>query len=231
MLVHGVGFGPATLTRLASTVAERARVLVISRRGYGARAAQAPARTVAEHVADLFGELDGRGIERVVLAGMSGGATVALAAAIERPGRVIVAIAHEPAVGSVSPELLRLIRGALATGGGRQLARFLAGERTWRSLDPDTLAALTRSQQLIEADALAFAAYEPALPPPAARLPLVCSLGERSGATRRQVAERLSRRTGAPIELVPDCGHLPQLEAPEAFAELILTHATERTPA
>jgi pimeloyl-ACP methyl ester carboxylesterase len=55
----------------------------------------------------------------------------------------------------------------------------------------------------------------------------VCSVGERSSELRFTVARRLAARTGAPLAVVPGCGHLPQLDAPEAFARLILQHALD----
>jgi pimeloyl-ACP methyl ester carboxylesterase len=198
-------------------------VIVAERRGYGRRARLAPPASVEEHVEDVFAELDARGIERAVLAGMSGGATVALAAALQRPERVVRAVAHEPAVGSVSPELLEVIRAGLASG-GRGLIRALAGERTWSTLPPALVTSLDASAALIEADASAFVHFEPAIPPAAERprVPLVCTIGERSSEVRFDVARRLAERTGAPVHVVLGCGHLPQFDAPEAFADLIL---------
>jgi len=58
-----------------------------------------------------------------------------------------------------------------------------------------------------------------------AGVPLVCSVGERSHQVRRDVATRLSAQTGGLVEVLPGCGHLPQFDAPEAFADLILEHA------
>jgi pimeloyl-ACP methyl ester carboxylesterase len=78
---------------------------------------------------------------------------------------------------------------------------------------------------MVEADAAAFLAFEPQFARGPSRPPLVCSVGERSSALRFTVAERLAARTGAPVALVPGCGHLPQFDAPEAFAELILDQA------
>lgn len=231
-LIHGVGFGPATLAPLAAALAPHARVEVLARRGYGERARQPPAAMVEEHVDDLFYALDRAGVHRAVLAGVSGGATVALAAALAWPERVATAVAHEPAVGSVSPELRALIVGALERGGGG-LARFLAGEATWVALPPELLAWLARHEELIQEDALAFARYEPRFPEeesgndPDAAIPLVCSLGERSSQTRAQVAQRLAARTGAPVAVVSGCGHLAQFDAPAAFADVILTHALQ----
>jgi 3-oxoadipate enol-lactonase len=232
VLIHGVGFGPATLAPLAAALQPYARVEIAARRGYGDRGHLPPAASVAEHVEDILDVLDEAGIDRAVIAGISGGATVALALALSCPERVVTAVAHEPAVGSVSPELRALVRGALVQGGGGELLRVLAGAETWGHLAPETVAALEASSELVEADAGAFLAFEPHLATAAA--PLLCSVGERSSALRYTVAERLAARTGAPLAIVPGCGHLPQLDAPAAFAELILEQALikpERTEA
>jgi pimeloyl-ACP methyl ester carboxylesterase len=142
---------------------------------------------------------------------------------------VVIAVAHEPAVGGLAPELRALVRGALAEGGGSELLRVLAGVETWAKLPSAAVSALDASSSLVEADAAAFLAFEPGLPASGGRPPLVCAVGERSSALRFTVAERLAARTGAPVAVVPGCGHLPQLDAPAAFAELILDQALINT--
>lgn len=230
VLVHGVGFGPETLEVLAAAIAMHAPVMCVTRRGYGRRSHMPPAASVAEHVDDVVAVLDEAGVGQAVVAGMSGGATVALALALACPERVVAAVAHEPAVGSLSPELRALVRGALVNGGGGQLLRALAGSETWGRLSPETVAALEASSGLVEADAAAFLAFEPRLRAAARRAPLVCSVGEHSSELRYTVADRLAARTGARVAVVPGCRHLPQLDAPGAFAELILEQALEPTP-
>jgi len=229
VLIHGVGFGPATLAPLAAALEPYARVEIVARRGYGARAHVPPAATVSEHVDDVLGVLDETGTPRAVVAGMSGGATVALALALRNPERVVTAVAHEPAVGSLSPELRALVSGALSRGGGNELLRVLAGADTWDGLPDDGVSALDARAGLVEADARAFLAFEPHLPPNPPGCPLVCSVGERSSALRFTVAERLAARTGGVVHVVPGCGHLPQLDAPAAFAQLILDRAQRAT--
>ncbi len=227
VLVHGVGFGPETLAPLEHALqAAGATTIVMARRGYGANAERAPPPTVDDHVDDLLELLDAAELDRAVLAGISGGATIVLATTLAHPERVLTAIAHEPIAGSVSPELQSIVRAALAGGGGRALARTLAGERTFAALDRGAVRALERSIPLIEADAPAFVEYEPELRPDLEQL--ILATGERSIPLRMTIARRIAHATGAPIEVVPACGHLPQLDAPVAFAHTVLNHASNR---
>lgn len=78
------------------------RVIAYDARGHGASApAPAPGAYAYEDLAgDLLRVLDGRGVERAVLAGASMGAHTALRVALEHPGRVaglvVVTPAHDP---------------------------------------------------------------------------------------------------------------------------------------
>ncbi|MTD46638.1 alpha/beta fold hydrolase [Conexibacter sp. W3-3-2] len=224
VLVHGVGFGPDTLAPVAAFLGPAAgveRVLVLERRGYGARAAAVPAATVGEHVDDLVELLDAHGVDRAVVAGTSGGATVALAAALLAPGRVARAVVHEPAVGTLSPDLRRLVRGALQDGGGLGLVRALAGATTWEALDEERRAAVSARAALVERDAPAFLAWEPPLGRTLLAAPVVCTVGDRSPPLRHDIARRLGHLLDAPVEVLPDCGHLAQLDAPATFAAAV----------
>ena len=162
-LVHGVGFGPATFAIVARELRRSGPVVAVERRGYGSRAALAPPGRVEDHVDDLVAALDAADIERAVVAGCSGGATVALAAALLAPDRVAAAVAHEPAVGTLVPELLALISSTLADGGGFALVRALAGPATWARLTLSETALLAAGAELFEADSAAYLAWEPAL--------------------------------------------------------------------
>lgn len=233
VLVHGVGFGPETLAPVATNlgVAAGVRVLVLTRRGYGERAEETPAERVDDHVADLSSLLEREGVRRAVVAGTSGGATVALAAALLIPERLSVAVVHEPAVGTLSPELRMLVRGALREGGGLGLQQALAGPITWEALSPRERSDAVDRAALVERDAPAFLAWEPPLACTPAAASVVCTVGERSAPVRHDIARRLSRLLRAPVEPLADCGHLAQLDAPAAFADAIARAATTSTTA
>jgi len=229
-LVHGVGFGPSTFALVGRELRRAGPVVMVQRRGYGARAALAPPARVEDHVADLLDELDAAKFERAVVAGVSGGATVALAAALLAPDRVVAAVAHEPAAGSLAPELLELIARSVRAD-GTALVRALAGPRTWGRLTAAETAELDAIAPLVEADAAAYLAWEPKLDATPAGAPVITTVGELSPPLRHTVARRLQERAGARVVVLAHCGHLAQLDAPAAFAAVIAEVAGRDMPA
>lgn len=221
-LVHGVGFGPSTFAQVARELRRAGPVVMVERRGYGTRAALPPPDHVEEHVDDLVAALDAAGIERAVIAGCSGGATISLAAALTAPERVVAAVSHEPAVGSLGPELMALIAKSVDTG-GMALAQALAGPATWSRLTAGELAELESCAAIVGDDARAYLAWEPPLDRVADAAPIICTVGQRSAAMRHTIAAVVQERIGAQVVVVEDCGHLVQLDAPAAFAAIIST--------
>ena len=219
-LVHGVGFGPSTFERVARELRRAGRVVVVERRGYGTRAGEPPPGRVEDHVGDLLAALDAAGIERAVVAGCSGGATVSLAAALTAPDRVVAAVSHEPAIGSLGPELIALIERSVQTG-GMALVQALAGPATWSRLSAGELAELESCAGILADDARAYLAWEPPLERVAQAAPIICTVGRHSPPLRHRIAATVQERIGARVSVVEDCGHLVQLDAPAAFASII----------
>lgn len=219
-LVHGVGFGPATFAQVQRELRRAGPVVMVERRGYGARAHLAPPDRVEDHVDDLVDALDEAGIERAVVAGVSGGATIALAAALTVPERVVAAVSHEPAVGSLGPELMALIEKSVQTG-GMALVQALAGPATWARLTAGELGELEASSAIVADDARAYLAWEPPLDRGADAAPVVCTVGLNSSPMRHTIARVVEERIGAQVVVVADCAHLVQLDAPSAFASII----------
>ena len=237
MLIHGVGYGPLTLTAVArSAVAEGARVLVPHRAGYGASEAAAPARDLPGQVQDLVETLDAVGAARAVWAGVSGGATIALAAAVLRPDRVAGLVLHEPALGTLASALHARLRDAAAAvaaapdagTGALELARALGGPGGWERVDAATRAAIRAAGPAVRAEVALFPAFAPTAEQLGRirGLPVVSSVGARSGPERHAAGRVLTGLAGASPALTPSA-HLVQLEAPAAFAGLAvqLAHA------
>ena len=175
-----------------------------------------PAMNVAEHVDDILCALDDAGVQRAVIAGMSGGNDRARARA--QPSRARAS--------SRSPRTRSRQHCPRATDARPQRTsrrrRQKAAARPGRSRDVeqppiDVVTALDANPGLVEADAGAFLAFEPRLPAVCDRVPLVCSVGDRSSALRFTVARRVAARTRAPVAVVPGCGHLPQTRRPRSI--------------
>jgi len=148
----------------------------------------------------------------VVFGGVSGGATLGLAAlAAGMP--LAAAVLHEPAVGSLLPGLLAPMAEAYASGGVPAFGRALYGP-SWRPEDaPADPGAVAR-------DLAMFLRFEPAAPV-ATPGPVVVTVGERSPEVRHRAAAALHRELGLPVRVLPGCGHAAHLEAPKAFADLL----------
>ena len=243
MLVHGVAFGPGTLAVASGAVAAAgARAVVPHRGGYGASGGVAPAADLDAQVDDLVGVLDAMGVARAVWAGVSGGATIALAAAVRRPERVAGVLLHEPALGTLADELhARLRRAAAAVAaaadpgeGALDLARALAGPDGWARVGAQVRRDIRTAGPAVRSEIALFPAFAPS--PADLRalrgLPLISSVGARSGPERHRAGQVLVSLTGGTAALTPS-GHLVQIEAPSSLAELavgLVRPAPSRTP-
>jgi pimeloyl-ACP methyl ester carboxylesterase len=223
-LLHGVGFGPSTFAQVARELRRGGgaggAVITVERRGYGTRAALPPPGRVEDHVGDLVAALDAAGIDRAVVAGSSGGATIALAAALTAPDRVVAAVAHEPAIGRLGPQLMALIATSVQLG-GLALVQTLAGPGTWSRLTELERAEAMSYTDIVADDARAYLAWEPPLDRVGEAAPIVCTVGRRSSPMRHAIAAVVQERMGAQVVVVEDCAHLVQLDAPAAFAAII----------
>lgn len=219
VLLHGVGFGPGTMT--AVTAAVPGSVVV----------PRPPVRgdlwSHAEDVASVIASSVG-GDRPYVVAGVSGGATLALALAVVTGGAVAGVVAHEPLLGAHAPALWsavttghrRLAAGALDPAGWYA---GLVGADAWAMLDADVRAAVLHRHPDLLAEITPFVTWDPSLDQlgPLASVPIRTTVGHRSPAARHEAATALADLTGATVEVLPGCGHLAQLDAPRAFAASI----------
>jgi len=235
VLVHGVGVGPESfaVTQAALRAAGR-RVHGVVRPGYGR----------GEHAMDLDQQVD-RVMNAVDLpassswegrpawVGVSGGATLGVIAATRRPAGISVAILHEPLVGSAAPELHAMIRrGAerldadrhdVDARRGRAVEYMigLVGTEGWEMLGPDGRAAVEARAALIACEVPRFACFEPGPVSSDGAVRVVITVGERSPAVRHDAARRAADLLHGSVHVIAGVGHLPQVEAPTEFAELI----------
>lgn len=217
VLLHGVGLGPRSFDQVATRLAARHRAIVLRRPD----AADRSVERAAQDVLDAVRSVDAAGTATLV--GVSGGATLALAAAMAEPSMLARVVAHEPLLGPLAPALdrrvqegaARLVRGADDEDGW---LRGLVGEHTWAAVvaSDDRTAVST-------AEVRAFAAWTPAADQLEAlrAVALVTTVGAGSGAHRHEAAAALARLSGARVVVLADAGHLPQVEQPDLFAAAI----------
>ena len=231
VLVHGVGIGARSLDRLAAVLDRSGRrAVVLDRPGYRRTAGPAPIAAQAAWLITACGEV----APLVDLIGVSGGATVALAAVCADPsgfGRVVL---HEPLVGPLEPSLHASIAesaAALAADPSTDellaFVRRLVGNDTMEHLDAGVVDDLVRSQRTVRAEVPFFASFAPdALALAAlvdADVELVSTVGgARQAPPRHAAAAVLERLAGASTIVLSGAGHLAQVDDPHALAEVLV---------
>jgi pimeloyl-ACP methyl ester carboxylesterase len=233
VLLHPAGFGSSILGPVVELLAVDVEVIVPDRRGYGASADLAPPTSIDDASDDLAALLDRFELDRVTVVGVSAGATLSLAFALRHPHRTAATLSHEPLLGPLAPGLHEIVTGRIAallaepdddeTAAVSVFMSELVGTRTWNRLQPPwredvrTNAAATRREVAL------FPSFATS-PADLGRLAaggVISSIGSRSGPGRREVADVLVAN-GVPVRTVEDAGHLPFVDAPSSFADLVL---------
>jgi pimeloyl-ACP methyl ester carboxylesterase len=147
-----------------------------------------------------------------VVVGVGGGATLGLALA-GRPLRTQAMLLHEPAVGSLVPELLTPMAEAYAAGGVAGFATCLYGSSWQPSMAPSGTDTVTR-------DLAMFRGFEPGQ---VARGhgPVVVTVGGQSPPIRHLVAARLEGALGLRSRVLAGAEHFVHHEQPEIWASQI----------
>jgi len=235
VLLHPAGFGAGVYAPLVKRLGADLRVLVPERCGYGSEADRAVPASLADSVDLLARILDDAGLERAVIVGVSAGATLTLEFARRHPDRVASALAHEPLLGPIAPELharvSERIRRLQATPGSdtQAVADFmcgLVGPATWARLEPDWRRAITRHAQVTRREIAQFEHF--ALDHESLSALAECgvhtSVGARSDPARQAVAE-VMRQRGIPVHVLPAAGHLAFFDNLAEFAALVVALA------
>jgi pimeloyl-ACP methyl ester carboxylesterase len=148
--------------------------------------------------------------------GVSGGATLGLGLAA-RGVELRGAILHEPAAGSLAPNLLDRVIAALASGGAPAFGAALYGSGWSTDLLPESESAVSR-------DLAMFRRFEPQ----SSTAPLagiVLTVGENSPALRHQSVRAVADVVGARVVEIPGASHAVHLDSVPAFADLIRSEA------
>jgi pimeloyl-ACP methyl ester carboxylesterase len=237
LYVHGHLASSATWEAVLAPASAGHPAIAVDVPGFGASDRPWPYDySVAGEARGLLAFLDARGIERSIVVGNSLGGGAALLLAADHPERVAALVLVAPATPEgpiVWPVRLLRIPGlgelslalsnrALAAHGLRRW-QYARGERVteqavddaWRPLRvPGTRRAALAA---IRSDPRPYVGVESRI-----RVPTLIVWGSRDRLVPTTDAERVhSRISGSRLVILPDAGHLPQREQPEAFAKAV----------
>jgi 2-succinyl-6-hydroxy-2,4-cyclohexadiene-1-carboxylate synthase len=231
VLLHGFTQTGRSWAATTAALGERYRALAPDLRGHGSASAARPVDFASVH-ADVLALAP----DRFTLAGYSMGGRIALALALSAPARVarLVLISASPGLADEDERSARRAADeALADRIEREGIEAFAA--FWSSLplfagQPAAIAAAAHAERRSQSPAglaaalrgLGTGAMEPLWDRlPELAMPVTLIVGERD-AKFRALGERMAGAIAcAALHVVPGAGHAPQLEAPDAIAELL----------
>lgn len=229
---------------LPELLAERLFAVLFDCRGVGQSERRDEPFTVADEVRDMIAVLDAAEIERATIYGRSRGGMLAQEFAVRHPGRtarLILSGTSHRGPGSVG-STERVERAMNFTPDMTREQIFAAQDEAmaspgWRERDPDAFnycltvdleAPPRRFAVVRQQGAIAeWSSYDRLS---TIRCPTLVLCGEDDGMVppenSRQIAALIP---GARLALIPQCGHLPMLEKPEAVRDLVFAFIDDTT--
>jgi pimeloyl-ACP methyl ester carboxylesterase len=203
------------------------RVIEYDRRGYGDSLPAGSAAILAQHVDDL---LDVMGNEPTTVVAHSFGCVVAVAAAIQHPGRFRGLGLWEPQVPWMEfwPRSVRRGLEAMAAEAdtdvlAERVYASMVGEEAWRRL-PEELKSHRRAEGMAFQRDVVFG-----LSPPFRwedlTVPSLFGVGLETWSFSHEAATRLAESLGAEIFTIAGAGHTAHVSHPQPFAEFV-RHST-----
>lgn len=230
ILVHGTGLDHHSFDPVARRLTTAGvGVTALPRRGYDGRP---PAARLDTHVDDLAATVETLGDEHVVVAGVSGGATLSLALATRSLPPHVTVVAHEPLLGPLSGEQYRRISASVdalmadhRAAGVDAFIERLVTPGTWRALDAAARARCRARGSAVRIEAPGFARF-PVGPEDLATAAgrLTWTVGQRSPCWRHETAQ-IAARFGVRVRRV-EAAHTPQIEDPDGWIATILDTET-----
>jgi pimeloyl-ACP methyl ester carboxylesterase len=237
VFVHGLLASSATWQDVLQPASAGHPAIAVDLPGFGCSDRPFPHDyTAGGEAADLEAFLDRRGIARAILVGNSLGGSVAMLVAAEHPDRVSALVLAAPATPDLAiPWTLRLLRLPLAgefvmamatrpfVAWGLRHRLFARGSRVSEHAIDDAWFPLTvpgtrrAALAALRSDPRRYLGLEGRI-----RVPTLIVWGREDRLLRVEQAERLAERIpGSRLLVLPDAGHLPQRERPEAFSHTV----------
>ena len=228
LFVHGVGLGPETFADAVDAATNRGHAASVHvRRGYDTRP---PTDSFDQHLADLTATVDVLVAEHgpVVVAGVSGGATLALALAATSGERARhTTVVHEPLLGPLAVEQhdrvvasIEAFRSSNDSYGFEGFMRRLVTPGTWDQLSEPIRASARRHAPSARVEVRGFTDFSigPRALHASART-TTWSIGTCSPPWRHD-ASAVGAAHGLQVRRVDAC-HTPQIESVDEWIEII----------
>lgn len=232
LLLHGLGSRSEDWQLQLPAFAGRYRVITADMRGHGRTSKPPGPYSVPMMAADVFGLLDGLGVESAHVAGLSMGGMIAFQMAVDRPERV-----RSLVIINSGPELVaRTFNERLRVGQRLALARLFKPARTAQFLGPRLFPKPEQKQlrqlfmaQWAENDPQAYRAAMRALVGwsvldriGAIRCPTLVISGDRDYTPVAAKEGYTARIPGARLVVIEDSGHATPIDQAERFNACVL---------
>jgi 3-oxoadipate enol-lactonase len=234
VFINSLGTDFRIWNEVAEILAPDFRIVTYDKRGHGLSESGPDANDMADYARDLMGLLDGLGVGRATIVGLSIGGLIAQELYRHSPERVAALVLCDTAAKIGTDEVWDQRIGHVERGGIEAIADsvlerwFTAHFRAARSTELAGMRAmLTRTPR--QGYLAACGALKRAdLRPYAGRIlaPTLCLVGDEDGSTPvALVKETAALIPGSRFEIIEGAGHLPNVEKPEIVAKLVAGHA------
>jgi pimeloyl-ACP methyl ester carboxylesterase len=228
LFIHGLNSSHEHWFNQVPVFSRNRKVITVDLRGHGASSSPPEGYSAQDHARDLIELLDKLGCESVTVVGASLGGCIAQQIADQIPKRVqsIVAVGS---CAQIPKELDRtdMLPVIEKMGFKNFLAQALPAVTFSPDVDPGLIdfalrIALASPDETIKARTLGGLVYDDLDAARRISCPALIVVGENDKTTPRHCSETLRELiTWSSLAVVPTCGHLPHLEAPETFNELL----------
>jgi pimeloyl-ACP methyl ester carboxylesterase len=217
VFVHGVGMWPGLFAAVRSKLP--GTHVTAARPGYDSQPASASFEAQVDALAEVCAPQ-----RRVILVGVSGGATLGLALALRQPAYLEGLVTHEPLIGPLEPALHERLANAgeafIQQPSPEAAMAFVErwyGPNSWSRLPERASRWSNRHWETICGEVTQFASFAPMVSDLATiEIPHITTVGENSGPEQKSVAGLLMDN-GAHAQVIPDAGHLVLTENPDGF--------------
>ena len=215
---------------VAPALTQKVNVLRYDQRGHGQSTPPKGPMTFDEYGDDLLALLDAYGLESCIFAGLSMGVPTGLAAFAKAPERFKAFVAVDGVAKSApGRETFWQERRATARAQGLAVIAAQTAPRWLPGADPDGSIAKRLEQIITGTDLDGFSAathalegYDYSAVLPQMSIPFLAIAGAQDGAMPEAMKRQFSTLKQAEFAIIDGAGHVPNFQAPHAFAEALL---------